>query len=786
MNRDRVAITVWLLGMLLAMVIVMRAPISTDMSAFLPRTPEPAQQMLVDQLREGVISRLLLAAIDDAPQPVLAMLSHDLAAVLRDDNRFTVINNGEPAPLARERDLIWSHRYLLSPGVTADSFTTAGLHAALQADLAMLGSDLAPLIKRMLPADPTGESLRLVQMFTGRAQPASHEGVWFTRDGTTALLMISARAAGVDIDGQEQAQIRLRAAFAEILARHPEASGAQLLLTGPPVFAVASRARIRGDAERLSLIATVLVAGVLLLAYRSARILALSLLPVASGALAGIAAVGTAYGFIHGITLGFGVTLIGEAVDYAIYLFTQTPPAGRPRDTLARIWPTLRLGMLTSVCGFSIMLFSHFIGFAQLGLFTIVGLATALAVTRFVLPALLPAAFSHAGATVFGVPMQALIDRRSALRWAVLTAALVAAGALVAHGTPYWDDELSSMSPIPKADLALDARLRGELGAPDARYLLVVERPDREAALIASETLTALLQPLVGAGAIAGFEAPSRWLPSQAAQSARRAALPDAATLQSALDAALVGLTLRPDRFKPFIADVAAARTARLLDHADLEGTSLALQLDALLVPHGTGWVALLPLRGVLDADAVARRIDATDMAGLVFLDLKRASDNLLGRFLAEALTLSLVGSLAIILLLALHLRTARRLLAVLVPLAAAVVCTAAIISAGGQRLSIFNLFGLLLVVAVGSNYCLFFERQHADPSRMVASLTLANLCTIIGFGVLGFSQVPVLHGIGGTVAIGAGLSLIFGAVLSTRRANAETSMVASAPDRAI
>jgi predicted exporter len=98
------------------------------------------------------------------------------------------------------------------------------------------------------------------------------------------------------------------------------------------------------------------------------------------------------------------------------------------------------------------------------------------------------------------------------------------------------------------------------------------------------------------------------------------------------------------------------------------------------------------------------------------------------------------------------------------------VICTAALLLVTGGALSIFNLFGLLLVVAVGSNYCLFFERQGpADPSRqrMVASLVLANLCTVIGFGILSFSSFPVLHGIGVTVAIGGFLCLLFGAVLN-------------------
>ena len=63
--------------------------------------------------------------------------------------------------------------------------------------------------------------------------------------------------------------------------------------------------------------------------------LLLGLLPIASGALAGIAAVSLAFGFVHGITLGFGVTLIGESLDYAIYLFTQPAKASRPATRCA-------------------------------------------------------------------------------------------------------------------------------------------------------------------------------------------------------------------------------------------------------------------------------------------------------------------------------------------------------------------------------------------------------------------------------------------------------------------
>ena len=768
--QSRIAVGVWLAALVVAIALIARTPFSADMSAFLPRSAGLAQQLLVDQLREGVASRLVLVAVERAPPAALAAVSRHIAATLRQDGRFALVSNGEASARARDRDLVWRNRYLLSPAVTAEHFSVAGLRRALDDTVAMLGSDLGLLAKRTLPADPTGEALRLAQDLAGRTQPRTVDGAWASRDGRSALLLVSTRAAGFDIDAQELALAGIAEAFE--IARHavPEAAGATLVTTGPPVFAVQSRARIKSDAEHLSLLAVVLIAGLLLFAYRSISVLALALLPVATGSLAGLAAVGATFGFIHGITIGFGVTLIGEAVDYAIYLFTRTVPGAAPRATLPRIWPTLRLGMLTSVCGFSAMLFSQFTGFAQLGLFTIVGLTTALAVTRWVVPALISGPFSGTGAIGVAAPLLALVRHRARLRWGVLGMTLAAGLSVMLHGAPYWESELSAMSPIPPAQLVLDARLRGELGAPDLRYLVVVEGPDREAALGASERAVAALAPLITVGTIGWVDAPGRFMPSQATQSARRAALPDAPTLRANLLQALAGSNLRDDIFAPFLADVAAAREGALLVREDLEGTSLAVQVDTLLHPRGAGWVVMLPLYGVADGLALARQIDGLNQPGLVFVELRGEADALLASFRNEALTLSAVGGLAIALLLGASLRDGRRLAAVTLPLAAAVVCTAALLLAGGGKLSIFNLFGLLLVVAVGSNYSLFFERDEKDRARMVASLMLADLCTVIGFGVLSLSGVPVLRGIGGTVAIGAALSLVFAAVLSPRR----------------
>jgi predicted exporter len=90
-----------------------------------------------------------------------------------------------------------------------------------------------------------------------------------------------------------------------------------------------------------------------------------------------------------------------------------------------------------------------------------------------------------------------------------------------------------------------------------------------------------------------------------------------------------------------------------------------------------------------------------------------------------------------------------------------------------GSRLNILHLVGMLLIVAVGSNYALFFDqggaRRDAERIATLSSLVLASTTTVIGFGVLAFSKVPVLQAIGATVGPGAVLALVFSAVLAQR-----------------
>ena len=773
-RRGIPAIALWLALLLACVVITSRTHFTTDLSAFLPRAPTPEQRLLMDQLRDGLASRLILVGIEGADAPTRARLSRQTAQRLRADPAFVTVNNGEPVNTERDGAFLFDHRYLLSPAVTPARFGEEGLHAALSDSIDLLASPAGLLVKSMLPRDPTGEMVRLLDQLGSQSPPKLVDGAWASGDGSRALMLVQTRAPGSDTDAQERAMAAIAQAFDTAAGAAPSA---KLVMTGPGVFSVTSRNTIKDQVSRLSIIGVALIAALLLLVYRSFTALVLGLLPVASGALAGIAAVSLAFGPVHGITLGFGTALIGEAVDYSIYLFVQSEQQGADQQIwIRRFWPTVRLGVLTSVFGFASLLLSGFPGLAQLGLYAIAGLVAAAAVTRFMLPHLLPSKFRIHDVSAIGAALSRWVERAAALRWPAALVLLTVCAILVQNRSHLWSQNISSLSPVSQADVALDTRLRADMGGPDVRYLVVVSGASREAVLESSERVAALLQTQVDRGELAGFESPSRYLPSAATQRARQASLPPPEVLEARLAQAVQGLPVRAQLFAPFVADVAAARTQRLLQASDLEHTSMAMALQALLIERNDQWSALLPLNAppgaAINADRIRAALGATGLPNVLFVDMKSESDRLYSGYLHEAGLLSLGGLAAIVALLLLAIRSPMRVLRIVAPLAAAVVTVTAALVASGQQLIILHLVGLLLVVAVGSNYALFFDQSDpgtAISPRTLASMLFANLTTVAGFGVLAFSNVSLLQAMGVTVAPGVVLALIYSAIFARR-----------------
>jgi predicted exporter len=107
-------------------------------------------------------------------------------------------------------------------------------------------------------------------------------------------------------------------------------------------------------------------------------------------------------------------------------------------------------------------------------------------------------------------------------------------------------------------------------------------------------------------------------------------------------------------------------------------------------------------------------------------------------------------------------------------PLALAVLLTLGALTALQVQMGVLHLVGLLLVVAVGSNYALFFDQIRQDVrveagnyADTLTSLLLANVTTVVSFGLIAASAIPALSSIGRVVAPGALLALLLAAAFA-------------------
>jgi len=765
--RRWLLLAAWLLALgLLGAYAWQNLRVSTDLRSFMPPPSTPDQKLLMDQIGEGPGSRLLLLAIGGAEPATLAALSRGLAAKLAADPHFEQVANGAFDPAALDPALL-PYRWLLSPTLDRRALDADSLRDQLTQRIEDLASPAAGLLKPLLPRDPTLETLAIAERWSPPKPPAMRDGVWFSSDGA-ALLVAQTRAAGFDPAAQGEAIDALRAAFASL----PEAGPARLEISGPGWFTVLINAKTRGEADRVGAISTIGFVLLLLFAYRSLPALLLAGLPVASGALAGVAALAALYGAAHGITLAFGFTLLGVAQEYPIRVLSHRRAGEDALASVRALWPLLATAIASAAIAYLAFFASGVAGLQQLAVFTIAGLLAAGLTTRYLLPRVLPARFRDAAATPGIARALRLVDAVPRPAWLPWLLAAVGVVVLWRAPGPLWEDDLAALTPVPQPLLLRDAELRGELGAPDVRYLLVLEAADADGVLALSEAIEPRIDALVRAGALDAVELPSRYLPSAARQRARQARLPDRATLEAALADASAGLPFRAGLFAPFVDDVEAARGLAPLSPDAFARSPLGARLASMLVPGASGWVGLATLSGVHDVAALEAL--APVAGGTVrVLDLKAASESLVVAYRERILAALGIALLLLAATVVFALRSLRRAWHVLAPMSLATLLVVVVERAAGLSLSLFHLVAVTLAAGLGLHYALFFERPVADAAEARRTLHATLVCiasALLVFGLQACTSLPVLRAIGLTVALGVGFHFCLSILMARRR----------------
>ena len=736
--------------------------IQSDMSVFFPEDGQMDKSFVhaMQQSQKGMAARLLMVSLSGATSTKLAESNKGLLGYLEKHPDVFFANNGQQALSADNRELLFKYRFLLSPAMDEQTFSQAELKLAFTQRLRELTSMTSMLDKRTISRDPVMLVRTYLKGLTGVNQPRRLHGVWFTEDAQQSVLLLYLKES---VQSNEKT-----GAFIESLQdwiKSRQSDNVILTVSGPGMFAYEARKAIERETQLFSVVGSLIIMLVIYLAYRSVSRVFLAALPLITGLLLAVSVTHFFFSGLHGITLAFGVILLGIGIDYPIHFFSHLRQKKDGWTSVKGIWPTILIGVISSGLGFSVMLLSRFEGLQQLGVFSVTGLIVAAVVTRWVLPGIVLQNRLYTSSTQgYFLPYRILLIMRLPL---ILFALFIPVAALIYGNSNVLDRDMRQLSPVPDDVFVQDKLLRQQLHVPDATRFLIIEADTSEAVLRKTEKLSRDLDEAHRQGLFSAYQSVTQMLPSKQTQLRRQALLPVLPVLKENIGNALKGMPFKQTAFNGFIADVETSKTLPLLTMETLTSQMssglLSLKLGMMMQQKQNGWVSYIQLYGVDQPDSLRQWMVSKQHEQVSLIDITGTANNLMGHYQRDVIEKSLYGFLLITVILVLTLKSFVRVIKVLLPVIFAIILTISILLLGGEALTLFHLVSLLLVLGIGMDYGLFMTRDENNEAAhdTLHSLLVCVVSTTMVFSIIAFSDILVIHAIGVTVAIGVLCSFI-------------------------
>lgn len=768
-RRLRVGVLGLVIIALLGLITSLRWSVTTDISAFLADQEDAELAAISKQLADSELTRAWIITVGGAEEDEVLAAATELRSAIAAHPEVAWVQEGEVDNGEAFYELYYPRRFYFAsdrPDVEVPArLSDEGLAEAAQGLLRQLSLPQAALIKRIAGGDPLLLFPELVRRLSeaqdGELRPVGDH--LLTKDGEAALFLATVHSP---FDGAAMAP--LAAAIGEASAKVNAAHGGRLRIEESAVarHALAAESSIRADVTRISTVSTVGLLLIFLVMFRRLSLVVLVMLPLAFGVLSALAATLLLFGSVHGLTLAFGATLIGVAIDYPVHLFNHhmlDPDEAGPRGSVRRIWPGLLLGAMTTVAGFIGLAWTSFPGLREMAVFACVGVVAALLCTRFLLPSWMPrsptpGALQRAAAGACGRLLGALGGRRR-----VLAGLFVIVAGVTALGLTRVEfiDDIRAFSQVDPTILAEDERVRGRVSRMDAGRFVLAIGDDDESALIANDAVYQRLHDAVEAGELAGFRSLHTFLWSASLQRESLAALRTVPGLGERVGSVFGAAGFRPEALADFAADL-SAEPPPPLNFADLEGSPLAGAVRTFRVELGERVGIITMVRGVEVPAVLAARVES--VPGVLYYDQGATMAAAYGRYRQRTVELVLVGLVAVFLMLLARYRRIGLSLAAFLPAVLAAAATIAALTLAGLQLHLLHIVALLLVLSMGVDYGVFLVESRDEPRGVAASvlsILIAAVSTVLAFGLLAMSTYPALRALGLTIGVGVLFSLV-------------------------
>jgi len=573
-------------------------------------------------------------------------------------------------------------------------------------------------------------------------------GAESTTDVFTAPVNLSILQGALNMRAQQALSEQLYKITADIQQLH----NVEIDRSGIFFFTAEAAQSSKRDISTISTGSTIGVVLLLLLVFRSLRALVLPVVSIALGVGFAFTVTHLIYGKVHVLTIVFGASLIGIVIDYSLHYFyhgANRTKAGFNNEKHA-LFRALALSLTTSIIGYAALSFSSLQALQKVALFSCCGLTMAwLSVVCLGDLALKkPLSIEQTLFSKLVELFNRMLNKVPRSMWACLAVAIALGGFIVASVIQPYNDDPRVFFKAP--DHLLESERRVASVANDfepGRYIIINGRSQREV----YDNHQALMQKIARANSLTPdlFTSLLSWVPNpeeQAANYARQSKLygPDGATqtLYSKLGNQQGHLSIQGHYRNAALTRLSINEVSRLL------GPSL----PPLWFQQENNVVSLVLIRKGVDAQELSSLLDG--LQGVEYVNTLERTRLALAEQRESATRLLLLAYALVAVLMIIRFKNVRAIYLVVVP-----VCATAMLFlislVAGFALNLFHIMALFLVLGFGMDYTIFAHEMREHSSVTLQAILLSALTSLLSFGLLGLSAIPVVASFGVTLLVG-------------------------------
>ncbi|WP_109843485.1 MMPL family transporter [Aggregatibacter aphrophilus] len=718
--------------------------LQTDLRALLPQEQGWTDlQIQADQHQEALLNQQVIVLIGHQDPQTAFQLNENIAQQWQQSGLFTQVNDKMQPNLTTLREEIKQLRFATLPqGIRQQLLNNP--QAYFQHYAEQITNPFAQTNLLSLEQDWLGFGRFVLPQAQSQSQVqwnAENGMLYIVEKEKTWVLLRGVLAQGSLINPS----LKLTALLTEN-RKQVNADGGQMLATGAALFAAQAKMKAERESTLMSLLGVSLTLLLLLTTFRTLRVLWL-FLPIVAGMLSGVTATVLAFGQIHILTIVIGTSLIGVLIDFPLHWLSSSLSnlQWNGVQAMKKLRFTFLISLFVTLLGYGLLGFTALPVLKQTALFSAIALITAMLATLLFLP--LRFRRYQAKPLTSRPKVRSFFDAFLQRKIGPLPLALLLLFIVGGLYQSKWQDDIREWVSMPQSMLN-EAKQIGDLTEIDLgnRYFLVIADNDDE--LLAKED--ALTQKLVEQKI--PYRALSQWIMSPTQQTQFLQALNT--NLKPQDYAILEDIGVPPERIQTALTDLAHASPLSL-------STALQTQIgqawQTLYLGNMNGKVAGVVQVSGSTVESLAHFANQQD----IFWQDKRAHLNQAFQATRDQAAWLKVLSFLFAGILLWRFFGAQNTLKMLLPPLCAIVTTVAVFGWFGWPISLFTMFGLLLVSAIGIDYTTYMQTANEPLYGKYIAVLLAATTTLISFVLLGLSSTPAVASFGLSVSIGVLLSVI-------------------------